>query len=106
MELFVDAYDWVMVPNVYGMSQFADGGIFSTKPYLSGANYVRKMSDYPADDWCKVWDGLYWSFIADHQDFFRGQYRLSMMAKNLDRMGNEKRKVHQRAAERFLNSLS
>ena len=47
MDLFVDAYDWVMVPNVYGMSQFADGGLFTTKPYLSGSNYVRKMSDYP-----------------------------------------------------------
>ncbi len=46
MELFIDAYDWVMVPNVYGMSQFADGGIFATKPYISGSNYLKKMSDF------------------------------------------------------------
>ena len=46
MELFIDAYDWVMVPNVYGMSQFADGGLMSTKPYISGSNYLIKMSDY------------------------------------------------------------
>ena len=46
MELFIDSYDWVMVPNVYGMSQFADGGLMSTKPYISSSNYVYKMSDY------------------------------------------------------------
>ena len=46
MELFIDAYDWVMVPNVYGMSQFADGGLMSTKPYISGSNYILKMSNY------------------------------------------------------------
>ena len=46
MELFIDSYDWVMVPNVYGMSQFADGGLISTKPYISGSNYILKMSDY------------------------------------------------------------
>ena len=45
MELFIDSYDWVMVPNVYGMSQFADGGLMSTKPYISGSNYIYKMSD-------------------------------------------------------------
>ncbi|HMO35037.1 MAG TPA: cryptochrome/photolyase family protein, partial [Gemmatales bacterium] len=46
MELFIDAYDWVMVPNVYGMSQHADGGLMTTKPYLSGSAYVLKMSNY------------------------------------------------------------
>ena len=54
MELFIDAYDWVMVPNVYGMSQFADGGIFTTKPYISGSNYVKKMSDYATGEWCQT----------------------------------------------------
>ena len=105
MELFVDAYDWVMVPNVYGMSQFADGGIFTTKPYLSGSNYVKKMSDYKKGDWCDVWDGLFWSFIAEHQTFFRGQYRLAMMARNLDRMAPETLTAHQQRASRFLDGL-
>ena len=56
MELFIDAYDWVMVPNVYGMSQFADGGLMSTKPYISGSSYVLKMSDYKRGEWCGIWD--------------------------------------------------
>ena len=106
MELFVDAYDWVMVPNVYGMSQFADGGIFTTKPYLSGSNYVRKMSDYRKGPWCEVWDGLFWSFIHRHGDFFRSQYRLAMMARNLDRMAPETLLSHQRRAADFLDGLT
>jgi deoxyribodipyrimidine photolyase-related protein len=106
MELFVDAYDWVMVPNVYGMSQFADGGIFTTKPYLSGSNYVRKMSDYRKGDWCEVWDGLFWSFIKRHETFFRSQYRLAMMARNLDRMAPDVLIGHQRRAGDFLDGLA
>ena len=106
MELFVDAYDWVMVPNVYGMSQFADGGIFTTKPYLSGSNYVRKMSDYRKGPWCEVWDGLFWSFIHRHGDFFRSHYRLAMMARNLERMAPETLLSHQHRAANFLDALT
>jgi len=105
MELFVDAYDWVMVPNVYGMSQFADGGTFTTKPYLSGSNYIRKMSHYRKDDWCDTWDGLYWTFIADHQDFFAGNHRLSMMARSWDKMKDEKKQAHRRHAQAFMERL-
>ena len=106
MELFVDAYDWVMVPNVYGMSQFADGGIFTSKPYLSGSNYVRKMSDYKTGEWCGIWDGLFWSFIHRHGDFFRSQPRLAMMTRNLDRMAPEVMETHYSKAQQFLDSLS
>ena len=106
MEMFVDAFDWVMVPNVYGMSQFADGGLFTTKPYLSGSNYVRKMSDYRKGKWCEVWDGLFWSFIKRHENFFRGQYRLAMMARNLDRMADDTLKGHQSKALQFLDELT
>ena len=105
MELFVDAYDWVMVPNVYGMSQFADGGTFTTKPYISGSNYVLKMSDEKKGEWCAIWDGLFWSFIGDHTDFFLSNPRLSMMARNWNKQSEEKKKAHRRAAEGFLKSL-
>jgi len=105
MELFVDAYDWVMVPNVYGMSQFADGGTFTTKPYLSGSNYIRKMSRYPKGDWCDTWDGLYWSFIGDHPDFFSGNPRLSMMTRSWEKMDPGKKNAHRQHARHFLDSL-
>ena len=105
MELFVDAYDWVMVPNVYGMSQFADGGTFTTKPYISGSNYVLKMSDEKKGEWCEIWDGLFWSFIGDHADFFLSNPRLSMMARNWNKQDPAKQKAHRHAAEGFLKSL-
>ena len=105
MELFVDAYDWVMVPNVYGMSQFADGGTFTTKPYLSGSNYVLKMSDEPKGEWCAVWDALFWTFIADHRDFFLKNPRLSMMARTWEKMSPAKQDQHRQAAEGFLGGL-
>ncbi len=105
MELFVDAYDWVMVPNVYGMSQFADGGTFTTKPYLSGSNYIRKMSYYSKGEWCEIWDGLFWSFIGDHLEFFAGNPRLAMMARTWDKLSADKKEAHRKAGDAFLRKL-
>ncbi len=70
MTLFIDAYDWVMVPNVYGMSQYADGGIMATKLYISGSAYLRRMGDWPGGDWERIWDGLCWRFVDRHRDVF------------------------------------
>ncbi len=105
MEMFIDSYDWVMVPNVYGMSQFSDGGIFSTKPYISSSNYVKKMSDYKSGSWCLIWDGLFWKFIKDNETYFRKQYRLAMLTRNLDKMKGEKLDSHLRIAEGFICNL-
>ncbi len=104
MAMYVDAYDWVMVPNVYGMSQFADGGSFATKPYISGSSYLKKMSDYPPGYWEELWTALYWNFINTHSEFFSKNYRLSMMPKLLDKMSAEKKSTHLSLAEEFLNS--
>ena len=106
MELFIDAYDWVMVPNVYGMSQFADGGLMSTKPYISGSNYVMKMSDYQKGEWQQVWDGLFWRFMHTHRDFFSQNPRLGMLLKTYDKMDAVKKKAHLTNAENFLSSLT
>lgn len=105
MELFIDAYDWVMVPNVYGMSQFADGGTFATKPYIAGSNYVKKMSNYPKGNWEAIWDGLFWSFISNHQDFFISNPRSSMMVHSYNRMSPEKRELHARHATVFIQNV-
>jgi deoxyribodipyrimidine photolyase-related protein len=103
MGMYVDAYDWVMVPNVYGMSQFADGGLFATKPYISGASYLKKMSDYPKGDWEDVWTALYWNFINTHKEFFTKNHRLSMMPKLLEKMAPETRENHLTLAKKYLN---
>ena len=105
MEMFIDSYDWVMVPNVYGMSQFSDGGTFSTKPYISSSNYVKKMSNYKTDPWCEIWDGLFWKFIKDYEMFFRKQYRLSMLTRNLDKMPAQKLMTHIKIADQFISNL-
>ena len=106
MEMFVDAYDWVMVPNVYGMTQFADGGLMTTKPYISGSNYLLKMSDYKKGDWTTIWDGLFWRFMHVHRDFFLKNPRLGMLIRTFDKMPEEKRNRHISNAEAYLNTLN
>ncbi|WP_413678273.1 cryptochrome/photolyase family protein [Prochlorococcus sp. MIT 0916] len=105
MELFIDSYDWVMVPNVYGMSQFSNGGLFTTKPYISGSNYIRKMSNYKFDEWCLTWDSLFWTFIDDYKDKFKNQYRLSMILQILERMDINKKIAHRHNANEFMSKL-
>lgn len=104
MELFVDAYDWVMVPNVYGMSQHADGGLMTTKPYISGSSYVLKMSDFKKGAWCAVWDALYWRFVNRHADFFGANPRMAVIVKMKDKLG-DRLKEHLRVADAFLAQL-
>jgi deoxyribodipyrimidine photolyase-related protein len=105
MTLFIDAYDWVMVPNVYGMSQFADGGIFATKPYISGSNYILKMSDFKSGSWQKTWDGLFWNFMDRHRDFFLKNPRLGMLVRSWDKMSPEKREIHLNEAKSWFEKL-
>ena len=105
MEFFIDSYDWVMVPNVYGMSQFADGGLMSTKPYISSSNYIMKMSNYKKSNWQEIWDALYWRFIYKNQDFFKGNPRLSMMVITLNKMDKNKLKNHLEISENYLSKL-
>ncbi|MBY0309754.1 cryptochrome/photolyase family protein [Patescibacteria group bacterium] len=104
MAMYVDAYDWVMVPNVYGMSQFADGGIFATKPYISGSSYLKKMSDFPGGDWEELWTALYWNFIDTHKAFFNKNHRLSMMPKLLEKMSTAKRSAFEKRASAYFSS--
>lgn len=91
MEMFIDAYDWVMVPNVYAMSQYAAGTMITTKPYVSGSNYIRKMSDFGEGPWRFSWDALYWEFVADHRELFARNPRSRMSVNLLDKMDTERR---------------
>jgi deoxyribodipyrimidine photolyase-related protein len=106
MEMFIDAYDWVMVPNVYGMGLHADGGQMMTKPYISGSAYLLRMSDFKRGPWCAVWDGLFWRFIARHRDFFSANPRLNVMVRNLERMGDARLQQHVTNAETWLANLN
>lgn len=112
LEMYVDAYDWVMVPNVLGMVLYADGGWFATKPYSAGPTYLDKMGDHCAHcrynprqktgpDACPF-QALYWAFHSRHAERFRGHPRMAMMVRQVDRMEDDIRRSYVGEAERFL----
>lgn len=102
MTNYLDAYDWVMVPNVYGMGLNSDNNTFATKPYICGSNYWLKMSDYQKGPWCDVVDGLYWQFVDRHRDVLAENTRTAMMLANLRRLNPERKHVIYNAADRFI----
>jgi deoxyribodipyrimidine photolyase-related protein len=85
MEMYIDAYDWVMVPNVYGMSQFADGGLMATKPYICSSNYIMKMSNYSKGNWQIKVDTLFWDFLDKHRTYFLKNPRMAMLIRTRDK---------------------
>lgn len=106
MEMFVDSSDWVMGPNVYGMALFSDGGIFATKPYICGSNYLRKMGGYSKSEWCDGVDGLYWQFIKKHQNYFSKNPRLSMTARSCQKISQERWVILDREAQKLREKLT
>jgi deoxyribodipyrimidine photolyase-related protein len=95
-----------MVTNIYGMSQFSDGGLMATKPYISGSNYVMKMSNYKKGEWQPIWDGLFWRFMHVHREFFLSNPRLGMLVRMFDKMPLEKQKFHIDKGNLYLKSLT
>ena len=107
--MFVDGYDWVMVPNVIGMTLHADGGFVGTKPYAASANYINRMSDYcggcrydskktVGDDACP-YNALYWDFIARNETRFAKNTRMSLTLRNWQgRTAADKTAIRTRAA--------
>ena len=104
MEMYIDSSEWVMVPNVFGMATYSDGGLMSTKPYTCGSNYILKMSNYKKGDWCDIMDGLYWRFTQKNRKFYESNPRLSMLIRNLDRMDTQRKERIFTGAEEFIKS--
>jgi deoxyribodipyrimidine photolyase-related protein len=77
----------------------------ATKPYISGSNYVMKMSNYKKGDWQATWDGLFWRFMDTHRDFFLSNPRLGMLVRMFDKMPEEKRKQHLENGALYLKTL-
>jgi len=99
---YMDAYDWVMVPNVYGMSQYADGGLMTTKPYFSGSNYLKKQGFKFDNEGAQLFDALFWHFVDKHQERLRKNLRTVQVVANWNRMLPEKKAAHlERAALYF-----
>ena len=115
LAVYADAYEWVEAPNVIGMSQFADGGIVGSKPYVSSGNYIDRMSDYCGD--CaysvktKVGEGacpfnlFYWAFLERHRTRFEKNPRMANMYRTWDRMDADKRESILSQAAAYLDRL-
>lgn len=115
LSVYVDAFEWVEAPNTVGMSQFADGGLVASKPYVSSGNYINKMSNH-----CKVcaysvtkktgegacpFNLLYWHFMDRHRERFEGNPRMAQMYRTFDRMDADKRETVLKEAQGFLDRL-
>ena len=94
--IYADAVEWVQLPNTRGMSQWADGGVVATKPYVSSGSYINKMSNYcegchydqnkrTGENACPF-NSLYWNFLAEKKEFFRKNNRMAMMLRLLDKI--------------------
>ena len=115
LAVYADAYEWVESPNTVGMSQFADGGVVGSKPYVSSGNYIDKMSNYCAS--CaysvktKLGEGacpfnlLYWHFLDRHRNRFEKNPRMRNMYGTWDRMNPDRRETINAEAEAFLEKM-
>jgi deoxyribodipyrimidine photolyase-related protein len=95
MEWTIDAYDWVMVPNVIGMSQYGDGGNMMKRVYFSSSNYIFKMSDYKKsknETWWSIWDALYYRFIYKNINLLKANYATSRQVKHWENKSQEEKK--------------
>lgn len=116
LEVYADAYEWVESPNTIGMSQFADGGLLASKPYIAGGNYINKMSDYcktchykvrqkTGDDACPL-NYLYWNFLIRHKDKLQGNHRLAPVYRSLQKMDEQRIDEIQTDSKQFLKTLT
>jgi len=115
LAVYIDAYDWVMPPNVIGMGLHADGGLTATKPYIASANYINKMSDFCQD--CRYdakvrqtaaacpFNYLYWNFILKHEEQLRANPRTGRNVWGLRHLTMQDRDQVQALAAEFLDAL-
>jgi len=113
--IYIDAIEWVEITNTRGMSQFADGGIIGTKPYVASANYMNKMSNYCSNchysktkkygDSACPFNSLYWNFYHVHEDKLKGNQRISMMYRTWEKKGKEEQQKILKQAEAYLDKV-
>ena len=115
LSVYADAYEWVEAPNTLGMSQFADGGLFASKPYVSSGAYIDRMSDYcrgcaydvrarTGPDACPF-NPLYWAFLMRHRDRFTANSRMRPIYGNWNRMPPDRQRAILDTAARLLDGL-
>ncbi|MBD3680212.1 MAG: cryptochrome/photolyase family protein [Rhodobacteraceae bacterium] len=116
LAVYADAFEWVEAPNVIGMSQFADGGVVASKPYVSSGNYINKMSDHcgacayavtkKTGEGACPFNLLYWHFLDRHRERFAGNPRMGQTYRTWARMDAGKRETILREADALLERMS
>lgn len=112
--IYIDAIEWVEITNTRGMSQYADGGIIATKPYVSSASYIHKMGNYcekcsynrnkrTGEDACPF-NSLYWNFLDDKKEYLKNNHRMGMMYNLLSRIPAEELKQIKDRAYRVIEN--
>ncbi len=106
MEMSIDAYDWSVVPNVYGVSQYADEGQsgIAAKPTVTSSTDILKMSYYEKDVWCDIWDGLYWNFIDEHKLELGKNPHMKLQVQAASRIDEDRKRIIGYRAADFLNA--
>ncbi|MCH8474211.1 MAG: cryptochrome/photolyase family protein [Opitutales bacterium] len=109
LAVYVDAVEWVELPNTLGMSQFGDGGLMASKPYVATGKYIRRMSNYcqhcpynpdeAVGEKACPFTTLYWDFLLRHETLLRKNQRMSLQVRNIDRLSDERRKELQAQAK-------
>ena len=115
LSVYVDAVEWVELPNTLGMSQYADGGVMASKPYVATGRYIERMSNYctgcrfdpsqSTGDKACPFTTLYWDFLQRHESILRSNPRMGLQVRNLARLDTEQRAAIRRQAEEFRSSL-
>ncbi len=107
MSFYIDSYDWVAVPNVYGVSQFADGGAIVAKPSICASNHILAMSSYEKEPWCDIWDGLYWRFVDAHRMMLKKNPRVGgLLIGRYDKMDSARKRIIGYRAQDFLDAMT
>jgi deoxyribodipyrimidine photolyase-related protein len=115
LSMYVDAVEWVELPNVIGMSQYADGGVMGSKPYIATGKYINRMSNYccncvydpnqsTGENACPF-TTLYWDFLDRHQSQMAGNHRMILQLKNLERLENTERELIREKAQKLRQNL-
>lgn len=114
--IYIDAVQWVEITNTRGMSQYADGGLLSTKPYISSANYINKMSNYCTNchyskskktgEKACPFNSLYWNFLMVHEEALSKNRRMSMIYNLLNKKSSEEREALRQQAEYYLEHVN
>jgi deoxyribodipyrimidine photolyase-related protein len=106
MEWTIDSYEWVMIPNIFGMSQYASNGFMMTRPYFSSSNYIINMSSFKKDNyWNIIWDALYYNFIDKHQNILKTNYATALQVKNWDKKSHKQKETIKKIAKEYITNL-